>query len=1434
MTQASSRIKDYVHARRHPTVVRLQDLEDDAAAGWLTESFLLTREVRNHLRAITRLLRRNTGSGVFIVGHYGSGKSHFLAYLALQLRGRALGAAAPDAVTVSLVNFSATNRLEDIVSRALGIAVTSGDRRFAWDARLAAHPHGLVLIVDELSEFLRSKSDAHAFSEDVRFLQFLGEWAQDRPFWIIAAMQEGIEHTGEIEYGLYRKIKDRYPVRLLLTPAHVQSLIADSILVKHPTYAAAVEGLCRDLRGAHPDAGLDFQTLQAIYPIHPSTLELLEEVRDRFSQARGVVDFTVTRLAGDTARGVEPFLEELFGSLITPDVIVDHFRDLLELQPEFLPLAQQVFPWYERHLGEVFDRPALRSLAEKVLKLLVLVHLSPSREALTADEATAWLLLSAARVDPERNRTVIEKVLALLAERGRYVSERGGKYRLDLRDDSGAALERLLAREVAAVEGQGALVLETVTALLPGAGFNPFQLPRNAWQHRRVAWHFHERRYAVWLGDAEPAAGAEVGICLRLPWGSATAAAGLYTVTPAPIPVSRDLIELAALARLREQPLAPELSRRVQQRLDARVHVVQQAMRSAWQEARLFAPDGAVEAAPRLETQMTFDTWLDTVALWVLRRLYPAFERFAPGHGPLPREAWVHFMRFASTEDIGLPLADDYVRLIREAYLVPMGLLRRRGADYVTPANLDRHELVRLLAPLLEHGPSPRSIHEHLAQPIYGLVPDQVNLLLVFLLLQGEIDILKDRKSYREAFETLPNPLQYDRVVPGHALGAEQVAALEHLCQELGIPTPAHWTVLTQRRCATQLADLGRRYSERLEPLVRQLGEIEAGKTLAARLQAHIDRWRSLDKGEHVLQGTEQFLFEIGSPAAFLIEVAACRDLPERLPRLLAETQRYLHLFAQPNVSRLLEATGEQLGPPPALDEPQALDHWLRRAAQLYDRHRAAYREQHEEWWRGIATHPIWSWTGPAVARSRHLELAETLNEIETCRRNAASQRCTGLVNLEYQAQCVCAFDGRSSPLAAELERFVSLREIVETRLRLFFQQERVRTRLREWQRQGVEMNVDTLSYLEGKRAVPDVVDVPSFDAFLEGVDLAAEMDVAPVLELLSQRLWRPEELLLELRRLFATPGAERLRFTGAAGGGIPAAVLEWCACQALRHGEPLPEGLTRQERAAVTQALRPEWVSAEALRRLEVLGLDGAGVDRILTWVLDGQVGLEEGTWSADSHLACVAELLRPLRISTAEELAARSTRLYRAHVRLYPLARQRWLAHLDAVAGSSLEGLASLVDVLRANLEAQWLLVDALGLPLMAALEPVLADVLSEWEADSLQFALVSTPTVTGECYGSLLAGGIEHAIEKIDVIDELVHDQAVPFADLEALACTRLATACRMLLPRLDPAQSLLVFADHGFRLSTDGRRYIHGGASTLERVVPVWRLPTRRRR
>ncbi|MBU1753184.1 hypothetical protein KKG56_04920, partial [bacterium] len=78
-----------------------------------------------------------------------------------------------------------------------------------WQYKIDYGYDGLVLILDELSEFLRAKSTPASFNEDVRFLQHLGEEAANKPLWIIASLQEQIEETGHIQQNLFNRIKDR-------------------------------------------------------------------------------------------------------------------------------------------------------------------------------------------------------------------------------------------------------------------------------------------------------------------------------------------------------------------------------------------------------------------------------------------------------------------------------------------------------------------------------------------------------------------------------------------------------------------------------------------------------------------------------------------------------------------------------------------------------------------------------------------------------------------------------------------------------------------------------------------------------------------------------------------------------------------------------------------------------------------------------------------------------------------------------------------------------------------------------------------------------------------------------------------------------------------------------------------------------------------------
>ncbi len=1426
----TGRIADLVQVRPHPTVVRLADA-DASSAQWIEQSYLLTADVQGHLQALRHALGRGHGSGIFLIGHYGAGKSHFLAYLQRRLRAGDFRSPAPAVLPLSLLNYRAEMALEDIVGTALELEPGGGDRRETWAPLAELYPNGLLLMLDELSEFLRAKPSPQAFHEDIRFLQFLGEWAQDHKLWILAAMQEQIEHTGDLEYGLYRKIKDRYPLRLLLSPAHVKELLADCILEKSPGYAPAVERLASELHEAFPDVRVDFADLTLIYPLHPATLELLEEVRDRFSSARGVVDFTVAQLCGNPERGIEPFLERPWGSLLTPDYILDHFRDLLEVQPDFLPLAQKLFPHYRKQMGALFPQAARQDLAWRLLKLLVLVHLSPERELLTPQQAAAWLLFKVTRVDPARNLALVQKTLEQLAAEGRFVQRQGAGFRLNLQDDSAASLDRLLQRELRDLPGDPELVMEQIVPHLGGEGFNPFVLPRERWQNRSVRWHFHAREFAVCLSNGQPQAPSHpIALCLRLPWGEIPEPVpGVWTLQPAALAVTEDLRELAALLRLSERVLAPEVMQRLQRRVRERLGLMTGQLTQAYRELHLSGPDGRPEGGFPDPGSKSLDAWLETCVPWILRRRYPSFERFAPTHGPLPKEAYRQFMR--AVQVLGLeqprsPQAGEYLDVIREGYLVPMGLLRRAGNGYQLPAKLDGHELVQQVQRLVEHRPAPKTLYEHLAEPVYGLVPEQVNLLLLFLLVLGELDIVKAGQSYRDHWETLPLPIQYDRLEPARALGVDQLKELERLCEGLGLRIPAQWTVLAQRQMARRLAGLAAERGRELGTLARRLEEQQGGETLRERLQSHLAHWRSLEQGD-ALQALQQFLYQVGSSARFLSDDRELGALPARLDRFTAELSRLRHLFAQPPFTegewadRLTE-----LGQSPGLDQGEELDDWLQAAGRLYQTYAEAYREAHDTWWRQANQDPLWQWQPPALARSRHLHLERELEDWQSLQRQAFGHRCRGQLRLDYQTRCSCGFDGETAPAARDLEGLASLRKQLESALERFFSQDQVRERVDDWLNNGQEVNTDTQAYLAGQAKLPQVRNLTLFDRHLAGVETVDRISANALLADLAGPVWEPQALAAELTKRLQGRKAERIRIELPAAEGATDPLFPWALQQCLRHSVPLPVGLTSDQVAQAAGLLRPEWVSPSALAELEELRLGEAAENRILGWLLDGSFPVSDEPGPSPLIRAAL-EILRPSSPAGPSELARLAAALYRRTPRLIALSPDAWMERLEALAHTPLphspEGLPDLLA--RDGEDVQWLVIDALGLPLLELLQTRVEHWLPHWRMEQTGFATVNTPTDTDGFFARLLEGGINHPLEKINALDRLLHERDLPFDDMERLADAEIQAAARAVTARMDPKRPLRVFADHGFRLNPQGRGYRHGGGSTLEKVVPV---------
>ena len=359
---------------------------------------------------------------------------------------------------------------------------------------------------------------------------------------------------------------------------------------------------------------------------------------------------------------------------------------------------------------------------------------------------------------------------------------------------------------------------------------------------------------------------------------------------------------------------------------------------------------------------------------------------------------------------------------------------------------------------------------------------------------------------------------------------------------------------------------------------------------------------------------------------------------------------------------------------------------------------------------------------------------------------------------------------------------------------------------------------------------MPRINDLELLDRYLAGLELVEPVDAERVVELLVSRTWEPRELLGELRSLLDGLGATHIAFRQRDEQGQRAERVElvaWCVKQSVRHGVPLPKGFSAGELAQIAAELRPSWVGPAALERLEHLGLGQAIEDQVLKSLLDG--GTEPCARAQSALVLAASQTVRPMVAEDPAQLAALAFALYSAHPRLLKLAGRRWLDRLDSLSRDlDPSGLPRLMDLIVEHLEAGWLVIDGLGLPLLEPLTANIGEIFPGFRLASTMFARVAAPTTTDGLYRALAGAGIQHPLEKINCVDSILHARFEPLDVLSRLIVAELQIACNPIRPRIDASSSLLIFGDHGFRVSKDGRAFQHGGDSALERVVPVFRL------
>lgn len=995
----------------------------------------------------------------------------------------------------------------------------------------ALQGRGLVLLMDELSEYLRSRQAG--FAEDIRYLQFLGEWAEKMPLWIVATLQQDLEELGYGQEPAYLRIKERYPLRFSLSSRHVADLIEGRLIRRKPDSLPVLEQLWQQLDRVFPGM-IERKDFLRIYPVHPATLELLEHLMSLFSRHRGVVDFVHTRLAGDRLKGAEGILHEPPDRLLTPDTIFDHFRERFSELAQLAPYEQTVFAHLQAEIPQLYANDRDRQVALQCLKLLILIEVCPVPIEATAERLSQMLARRISKVDPAVNVAYLrEQILDVLVDKGAFVVRKGNRYALDLAANVNQVLGQKVRAQRQKLKADWLPLLERVNR----SNLPLVEMVGRALQPNKIRWR-NSDRVILWgltrLGHADlklvqaqlEHQDADAALLLLRPDDDAAAPgkllAGLQTESAiafwVPAPAPADLQELL-LDWLAHQAVYEQ----TQQQRDLRAHLAKlvedQLARLERAVFDLYARGAIVTASgqasvPTHETSR--DRFLAAALGASLDRRFPSFASIAPSldglHNANLGRLWENLLVPGSAPRGAM---DTLI----EGLLTPLQMVEKEDQTW----RLRAHPL-GVVAQVLDLIPAKQrmplsELERILKKGPWGLARAQFHLILASLVQQGRIQLFAHGRAF---------PLQHinaliqhkaDEVALDHHLGPEQVEELGRLSWMTGVALqPARpkefWTAC----------------QERLGQLEELAGDVGASLARCGHL-GHLP----LQEVAQAVEQVQKVVAAVGHPAsstsglARLVEHKA-GELQAR-EELLLRWQEFLKTGARDfeATRRRLQALGDEAllaemdRLPQAVDLAEAWRDLRDRIAEWEAGYRERYLVAHEGYYQAecfglrktLLLSPEWK-AVEKLAGVLGLEVNPTPLRV---RLDALPQACRKRVEeqLLTSPRCACGFTpGQAEPPVEDL--LTEIREILkQSCARLVQQEQRLEQYLRSLHQLGQEQRaarVDAVLTLAASLAQPSPL--PNF--WPRAAGQLAELLDAPCQQQLSQAL--TGHTLLVVRRL--------------------------------------------------------------------------------------------------------------------------------------------------------------------------------------------------------------------------------------------------------------------------------------------------------------------------
>ena len=304
---------ELIHFQPIESVIELRQANKSAKAKELVSTYVISADMADRLCDLVipqlQYATPRDNRGLLIVGNYGTGKSHLMSVISAVAESEEMAAlVSNDRVhkatstiagkfkVIRLEIGSTEMSLREIITGHLEEKLAEWGVTFQFppadkvrenktsleammDAFHRKFPnHGMLLVVDELLDYLRSRRDQPLIL-DLGFLREIGEVCKELRFRFMAGVQEAIFDSGRFAHvaDAISRVKDRFQ-QVKIATTDVKFVVSHRLLHKTPEQIVAIREYLAPFAKYYGNMTERMDDYAALFPIHPDYVETFERI----------------------------------------------------------------------------------------------------------------------------------------------------------------------------------------------------------------------------------------------------------------------------------------------------------------------------------------------------------------------------------------------------------------------------------------------------------------------------------------------------------------------------------------------------------------------------------------------------------------------------------------------------------------------------------------------------------------------------------------------------------------------------------------------------------------------------------------------------------------------------------------------------------------------------------------------------------------------------------------------------------------------------------------------------------------------------------------------------------------------------------------------------------------------------------------------------